>query len=262
MSELREDIKSLYAINLLEGEGVGTAYEYYAKSKKLKRFLHAIGRPKRILIAGLPERYGLSMDFFLMGDRLGAEMVVIDERQNALERAGNVIGTLRSGGRFHNTKIRFLKADPVLKLGAKEFADQKFDLALSSEVYQRLDGDQAKYISNLKHLARNIAIFAPNRGNRSHVRLSGLRSVGLEDLLENFREGGSGGTIFDYGYVDMPPFPPGLTRSQGKREQAAESRIEAFLMKGLESYSLLEDIIPLFIKEKMAHIVYLMAMNG
>ena len=102
MSEIRENIRSLYAVNLLEGEGVGTAYEYYAKSKKLKRFLHAIGRPKRILIAGLPERYGLSMDFFLLGDRLDAETVVIDERPDALARAGNVIEALRSEGRFHN----------------------------------------------------------------------------------------------------------------------------------------------------------------
>lgn len=262
MSEIRESIRSLYAVNLLEGEGVGTAYEYYAKSKKLMRFLHAIERPKRILIAGLPERYGLSMDFFLLGDRLDAETVVIDERPDALERAGNVIEALRSEGRFHNTKIRFLESDPVLELGVKEFADQKFDLALSSEVYQRLEGAQSRYISNLKRLAKNIAIFAPNQGNGSHIRLSGLRSVGLEDLLEGFREGGSGGTIFDYGYVDMPPFPPGLTRSQGKREQAAESRIEAFLMKGLEIYSLFEDMIPLFIKEKLAHIVYLMSMSG
>ena len=88
MLKITENIRSLYAINLVEGEGVGTAYEYYVKLRKLERFVNSIERPKRILIAGLPERYGLSMDFFLLGQMLQAETVAIDERSDALERAG------------------------------------------------------------------------------------------------------------------------------------------------------------------------------
>ena len=79
MLKIRETIKSLYPINLLEGEGVGTAYEYFVKLKKLERFINTIGPVKRILIAGLPERYGLSMDFVLIGRMLNAQVVVVDE---------------------------------------------------------------------------------------------------------------------------------------------------------------------------------------
>ena len=70
MLKIKYDIKSLYAINLVEGEGLGTAYEYYAKFRKLENFINSIKKPKRILIAGLPEKYGLSMDFFLLGQML------------------------------------------------------------------------------------------------------------------------------------------------------------------------------------------------
>ena len=45
-------------LNLLEGEGLGTSYEYYVKFRRLKRFILSVGPPKKILIAGLPERYG------------------------------------------------------------------------------------------------------------------------------------------------------------------------------------------------------------
>jgi hypothetical protein len=135
----------------------------------------------------------------------------------------------------------------------------EFDLALSSEVFQRLDGAQGTYVSSLKRLAKNFAIFVPNRGNESHSNLSGLRSVDLRELLNYFPEQNHGLNIFDYGYVDMPPFPPGLTRSREKRMEAAESRLEGFLMKGLEIYSRFEDLVPTFLKEKAAHIVYVMA---
>ena len=60
----------------------------------------------------------------------------------------------------------------------------KFDLALSSEVYQRLDGGQQAYLDNLKIKADNFAVFAPNGGNSSHAELSGLKSVYLEELLK------------------------------------------------------------------------------
>ena len=246
----------MYAINLIEGEGVGTAYEYYTKLRQLKRFINSIDRPKKVLIAGLPEKYGLSMDFFLVGQSLNADTVVIDERDGALERAQKALDILKSGGRFNN-KIEFLKTDNLAEFN-KELNKVIFDIALSSEVLQRLDSRRGDYFSCLRNSAKNFAVFVPNRGNQSHAKLSGLNSLHLEELLRYCRNGVSGMDIYDYGYIDMPPFPPGLTRSQEKREQATESRIETFLMKGLEIYSLCEELFPKFIKEKLAHIVYVM----
>jgi hypothetical protein len=257
MIKIDKNIQSWYAINLIEGEGVGTSYEYYAKLRKLRRFINSIGKPKRILIAGLPEKYGLSMDFFWLGGVLNAETVVIDDRSEALERVGKVLSMLKSEKLLDETKVSFIKTDPISEFNSP---DLRFDLALSSEVLQRLDKSKKTYISNLIKVAKNFAIFAPNRGNESHANLSGLKSVWLEELLRHCQEH-SETQIYDYGYIDMPPFPPGLSRSQEKRDQAANSRIEIFLMKCLEIYNACEDITPKFIKEKIAHITYIMVKN-
>jgi len=261
MLKIKKNIKSLYDINLIEGEGVGTAYEYYTKLNKLNKFINSIEKPSRILIAGLPEKYGLSMDFFLLGQMLGADIVVIDERSNALERAEKTLWTLKSKELLKYIKVVFLKADQLSEFNSIDLIKGekgKFDLALSSEVLQRLDSAKETYISNLKKTAKYFAIFVPNRDNESHANLSGLKSVWLEELLNFFQKEHLRTTLYDYGYIDMPPFPPGLTRSQEKRDQAASSRFEAFLMKGLELYSHLEDIVPQSIKKQVAHIIYVM----
>jgi hypothetical protein len=254
--EIAQSIKSLYTVNLLEGEGVGTAYEYYVKLRKLKKFIDSIERPKTILIAGLPEKYGLSMDFILLGQMFQAETVVIDERPQVLKRAQKVFQILLSNNSFCHRNVLFLKADQIAEFNDKNLKERKIDLALSSEVYQRLDGAQKTYFSNLWKLSKNFAIFAPNRANSSHAELSGLKSVYLDDLLKYCLEVHPQTSLYDYGYLDLPPFPPGLCRSQEKREQASGSRLEAFLMKGLELYSLCEKIIPDIFKAKVAHIAY------
>ncbi len=245
-------------MNLLEGEGVGTAYEYYVKLRKVKKFIGAIEKPESILIAGLPEKYGLSMDFILLGQMLQAETLVLDDRDDRLERSQKVLSILESRSHLNHRKVTFLKADSIEQFNHKSLRNRKIDLVLSSEVYQRLNGHQDAYISNLKQLSKHFAVFAPNRANTSHAKLSGLRSVYLSELLTSCQRGQLPMTIYDCGYLDLPPFPPGLSRSKEKREQASTSRLESSLMKVLEAYCLCEDLFPEFIKRKIAHIAYVM----
>jgi hypothetical protein len=77
-------VKDLYTLALAEGEGMGTAYEYYVKRMALRRFLDGRPRPDSILIAGLPEKYGASLDFVLLGSELGAAAAVVDDRPWAI----------------------------------------------------------------------------------------------------------------------------------------------------------------------------------
>lgn len=262
MHNIETSIKSLYAINLLEGEGAGTAYEYYTKLRKLKKFLDSHQKPRKILIAGLPERYGLSMDFFMLGSALSAEIVAVDERPDKLKRAKDVVKILTAKKIIVDTKMDFISTDDIARFEKAVTVHGHFDLALSSEVLQRLNGDRAVYIACLRRLSTQFAIFAPNRGNESHAKLSGLRSVYLEELLKYCREEHSRVKICESGFLDMPPFPPGLSRSPDKRNEAAKSRFEALLMRALEVYSLCENVVPKFIKEKIAHIVYIVAKHG
>ena len=80
-------IKSLYPFALTEGEGLGTAYEYFVKRLNLDGRFDDLPPNPRILIAGLPEKYGSSLDFFLLATDIKArELTVIDDRSAALEK--------------------------------------------------------------------------------------------------------------------------------------------------------------------------------
>jgi hypothetical protein len=63
------------------------------------------------------------------------------------------------------------------------------------------------------------------------------------------------------GYIDMPPFPPGITRSDDQREQATSGRLEAFAMWGLQQYARGERLLPRALRQRQSHIVYALA-NG
>jgi hypothetical protein len=259
MAETRGSIRALSRLSLAEGEGLGTAYEYHVKLRKLRRFLGTIPRPKKILIAGLPEKYGLSLDFFYLALELGADVTVLDDRVEALDRARAAVALLASGeGRGG---ISFIRAEKMAEAALLFSDDVIFDLALSSEVVQRFGEDRDAYISGLQRLAKYAAVFAPNGTNAAHARRSRLAGLGLEELVFFFQKPASSWTVCDHGYVDMPPFPPGLSRSPEKREKAVRGRFEAFLMKGLEGYSLCEKLYPHPLKSRVAHIVYVIAKN-
>jgi hypothetical protein len=259
VQEIRQSIKSYYQLSLAEGEGVGTAYEYYAKAGKLGRFLGAVGRPKTILIAGLPERYGFSMDFFLLSEKLQSDILVIDDRDERVQRAREIVYELAQGGIMSRARIRFLVVPDLGEFGSVDLQRSEFDLALSCEVLQRLDLSMERYLSSLWQRARNIALFVPNRGNSAHAKHSGLRSLSLQELLNVCRQGREDMRIHDSGYVDMPPFPPGINRSQEKRDRAAHSLLEGFLMNVIEGYCSFENLCPPSVSAKFAHIAYVMA---
>ena len=77
MTQLKtRPIKNLYQYAFIEGEGVGTAYEYFAKRLVLASWLPLLPRRPKVRILGLPEKYGVSLDFWLLADELGAELGV------------------------------------------------------------------------------------------------------------------------------------------------------------------------------------------
>ncbi|HEX6383064.1 MAG TPA: hypothetical protein VF177_00200, partial [Anaerolineae bacterium] len=91
-------IKSLYTLALAEGEGVGTAYEYYAKRLVLSPWLRQVRRPQRVLVAGLPQKYGASLDFLLLAAEVGAAVVVIDERPPAVAKFQRALAAAQAQG--------------------------------------------------------------------------------------------------------------------------------------------------------------------
>lgn len=240
-------VKTLYPLALAEGEGVGTAYEYLAKRLVLRPTLAACARRRpirRILIAGLPEKYGSSLDFLLLAQELGAEAFVIDDRPPAVARWQHSLAAARSLGGLTNCRATAAVVDDWSAV------DGRFDLALSSEVLQRLTADaQQAYLAQIGRVALCAALFCPNQDNKSHVGISGLNGLTRAALQQ-------AAPWATTGYIDMPPFPPGITRSEAQREQATSGRLEALAMAGLGVYARLERFWPTAVRRRQSHIVY------
>ena len=80
------NLERLYQIALAEKEGLGTAYEYFIKINLLNKLLNG-KKLKKILVYGLPERYGFGFDSLVLAYIHGASLVIVDERQDVLDRA-------------------------------------------------------------------------------------------------------------------------------------------------------------------------------
>jgi hypothetical protein len=135
----------------------------------------------------------------------------------------------------------------------------RFDLALSSEVLQRMEpAEREPYVGRLLELAPRVALFAPNFENEAHVGRSGLGSLGVDDLRRLVEKQATAGAEIRSGYLDIPPFPPGITRTSSQRQGAASGRIEALAMWGLGIYARAERLLPPAARRRWAHIVYIL----
>ncbi len=245
-------IKSLYPLALAEGEGIGTAYEYFAKRLAMARVLAKLPRPRSVLIAGLPEKYGSSLDFFLLAQEVSAtKVVVVDDRPLALDKMRKSLAEARRFGELIHVQPQCLQVTEMAQL---EELSGLFDLCLTSEVLQRLAAaSRDDYVERLGRLASAVALFAPNADNSSHTSLSGLSGIGLNELRTLVEPAG---LLVDMGYVDMPPFPPGLTRSAEQRKRAVAGRLEGLAMGGLRYYAHSESYFPSRWRRRHSHIVY------
>jgi len=249
----RYPIKDLYTLALAEGEGMGTAYEYYAKRLALGQWLKDQPHPASLLIAGMPEKYGASLDFLLLAGEMGATVTVADNRPEALERLRGALAALE-GSLLPLARPVYVLTD----LPQLDALHGRFDLALSSEVLQRLaPHERPAYVTRLRDMAPALAFFAPNADNPAHTGRSGLAGLRLGEmraLVERTADGRPSAVVA--GYIDMPPFPPGITRSDAQREQATQGRFEALVMWGLGVYVHSERYLPGVVRRRQSHIVY------
>ncbi len=229
---------------------MGTAYEYYVKRRVLSSFLSSSDPPKTMLIAGLPQKYGASLDFMLLATEWGATVTVVDDRPQALERLGTSLATLEKMAGAPT--IRPPAATLLADLDTLASVSGSFDLALSSEVLQRLSAEgRESYVARLRQLCGSLALFCPNADNGAHNSRSGLGGLSWDEMRQLVVGGRAA-----VDYIDMPPFPPGITRSAEQREEATSGRFEAFVMWGLERYAHMEQFLPLTIRRRHSHIVY------
>jgi hypothetical protein len=256
----QHSIKSLYPLALAEGEGVGTAYEYFAKRLKLTPWLQPDQTPLNILIAGLPEKYGSSLDFMLLASEMGSSVTIADERSAAIHKAKDALHNAQNSGLLIHLQPDFFL---VQNMGDLTDLEGPFDLILSSETLQRIPFDAREaFINRLMLLAPYLALFMPNDDNPAHTNQSGLTGLQLDELQylidqnREYHDQKGSPFILKTGYIDMPPFPPGITRSNEQREHATSGKGEAIAMWGLGYFARFERFFPLPWRRARAHIVY------
>lgn len=252
-------IKSLYHLALAEGEGVGTAYEYFAKRLVLRPWLKSLPPIKRLLVAGLPQKYGSSLDHLFLAEELGAEVVVVDERAEAGEKFQHSLAMAKEVGWLTAVTPQYIQVDNLSHL---EPVPGSFDLALANEVLQRVPArEREAYVAAQGEKATAVALFCPNAQNPDHAAHSGLATLGLSELHSLITQLPNC-SISSLGYIDMPPFPTGVSRSEEQRAQASSGKIEAFAMWGLGLFARCERFIPGKIRRQKSHIIYALGENA
>jgi hypothetical protein len=239
-------IGALYPYALAEGEGVGTAYEYVAKARVVRRLIAGLRRGGRVLVAGLPEKYGTSLDFAILAHKIAAELHVADDRAAAIDRARCAIESMQAAGRLTGLQVSYRRVDALAAVSS----GGPHDLVLSCEVLQRVaPAARIGFARALRAAAPRGAVFVPNAENGSHLEISGLAGLSLRGARALFEGARSG-------YVDMPPFPPGIARSPEQRARASTGWAEAAAMRMLDVYCATERAVPGAVKRHFAHIVW------
>jgi len=236
------NINTLYSLALAEGEGFGTAYEYFVKLKLLSKFVKG-KKIKNVLIYGLPERYSFSMDFVLFGQINNFNITIVDDRKERINLFEKITNNLIK-------KDILLKKPKIIKLKTLNNIkfNKKFDLLVCSEVMQRLSNkEKIDYIRLISKISKYVALFVPNKDNKMHSTLSKLNGLCLDELKEYFNKD----DILNIGYIDMPPFPPGLKKNKIKEQ------INKLFPLLLIPLTRLEKLLPKIIKKRIAHICYI-----
>lgn len=254
------DLILLHTIALTEGEGTGTAYEYFVKSKLLRKWFSQIRlKHQRILIAGLPEKYGYSMDFVLFAQTLNAEVFVLNDRKERIEKFRTVFRELTAEGKIESLSLEILR----VKDWKSPKIDVFFDIAISCEVIQRLGiYEKVEYLNFLGSVTNYLILFSPNSENVLHSTISGLRTVNLNFLTELI-EKNSIFQILEKGYVDSPPFPPGLSLNSASQGFTNKKSVVFGLTFPLLVFGAsLERFQPSQIMRRNSHIIYVLSKHA
>ena len=246
-------ISSLYTLARAEGEGARAAYQYFVKRLALGRWLSFAGRPRRILVAGLPEAYGAGLDLLQLAAGYGARVTVADERPHALSRHFRAWQSAQRQQRLRAVEPTLVQVDSVAELSS---LSPVYDLCISSHVLQKLDAPaRALYTARLRQLAPAVALFAPNADNAAYRR-QGLHRHELNNLVAA-TAAQPGRPVPVTGYGDLLPVAPGQSTLDNQQPLTGGPSFTVSALNGLELYARVEPLVPLPIRRHRSHLVYI-----
>ena len=242
---------------------MGTAYEYYSKLRVMYSVFSRTGAPHSMVVVGLPEKHGYDLDFVLLAHELRTlggrhcPLRVHEDRPDVLTDFCRTLQELPDPAM--REQIELGRIDSLIDW--PPLTSSRFDWVVSTASVQRLpDNEIVTYIQRARQTANYAFLFIPNSGNRAHLTLSGLRGLDIDRVLALCRQAaradGTHPPVIAAGYCDIPPFPPGLERSQEAKERAMHSPMETLAMWVLEWWCRGESLIPRFLKKRLAHLIY------
>ncbi|MGV8151631.1 MAG: methyltransferase domain-containing protein [Candidatus Nanoarchaeia archaeon] len=184
----------LLDLTYAEYEGIGTWYEYLVKLRVFKKLKNI----KTVLVAGLPEEYGVSSDMIVFAK--DSKLTIVDNRK---EKLNEFVSIAKKFNLHKNIKTVLVK--DIEKL---PFKDNSFDLVTSTEAIQRAK-DYKKYIKELERTSKkDVIVFVPNSYYYSHYIITKIKTIKLRDVLNStsFR-------VIKKAYLDRPPWPAGVSVS-------------------------------------------------
>lgn len=234
---------------------MGTAYEYYSKLRVIRAAFQSTRSPGSLLVLGLPEKHGYDLELLEVAQQAGASLTICDDRLEILERLQGALDVLPDPSLRERVELIHVKS-----LGdGREIEGRHFDWLISTAAVQRLpDAEIVVYIQNARRCADYGLLFIPNIGNRAHLTLSGLRGLDRAQAAALCEQADAphGPHVLSSGYCDIPPFPPGLQRSNEAKERALHSPVEILAMRVLEWWCHGETWMPRAVQKRWAHLVY------
>jgi len=245
-------MKKFYEVALLEGEGLGTAYEYYMKRRLLVKLLKEEGKLDSFCVFGLPEKYGTSMDFCLLaGEVKAARVTVLDERQEAVNKCTAVASKLKENKLLPEALLH-VKSGLALN-------DEKYDFITNCDVFQRFSEEEAlKMIAEAAVKSKISVFFLPNGFNVSHIPSPGRKAINPVEFVKKIPQKAE---VIRWGYIDMPPFPSGSKISEEKKKAVKSGLFNFAVFIILKLWSLVEMLTPSFIRKRYSHAFYIAVKN-
>ncbi|OGF52345.1 MAG: hypothetical protein A2044_01885 [Candidatus Firestonebacteria bacterium GWA2_43_8] len=241
-------MKKFYEVALLEGEGLGTAYEYYMKRRLLVKLFRKEGQLDSFCVFGLPEKYGTSMDFCLLaGEVKAGRVTVLDERSEAVKKCTVAVEKLKENKLLSDSLLH-------VKEGL-DIKDEKYDFITNCDVFQRFSEEEAlKMIEGAAENSKLSVFFLPNGFNVSHVPAPGRKAINPVEFVKKL----SGKVaVIGWGYIDMPPFPSGSKISEEKKKAVKSGLFNFAVFVVLKLWAVVEMLTPSFIRKKYSHAFYL-----
>lgn len=238
--------KTLYSLATSSEEGIGTAYEYFVKIKKLNKIIKNL---RSIAIFGLPEKHGVSLDFLLFAKNKNLKTTVYEDREDTLKKLLKAVEKHIDLG----SSLKLIIKKNLLDMEEKE----RFDCLVNSDCLQRFENNEREIILLKAKKMSNISIFfMPNEDNISFVKTNlNRKTVSSDEILNCCAKNNI--KIIESGYIDMPPFPSGISLSKEKREKIKNSIFINIIFFGLICWSLLEVVLPEVIRKRFSHIFYI-----